>query len=389
MKRKVWSVLSILFALLLAVGGVIGCGAEEEPTTPTDGTTTPTTKPTVTPPPDAETWDLRMQCGGFPGEVAYDIFQLEFIDRIEKMSGGRVTIEPFQQDAVVGPSEVFDAVATGSIDFGSSTSAYHSGFMPSASVNYHLDWAFTDLEDYQFVHYYADIGDVGETSSLGWGVSSGGQGVEELYRQAIMALGVFEISTGPGVQYGAMPSTKPIRSAADVKGKKIRSYALTGKILEKLGASIVTISSSEMYTAFALGTIDASTWIGPHSCMERGLHEVCAYYIDPPSLPWCESGLVMNLDLFDSLPIDVQYAIIASGRMWGSSRAAMYPELDARAKRTWIENYDVEWIDLPEEEIAKFRAASVELWDEYAAADPISAKMIELYKNHMKTLGLL
>ncbi len=366
-------ILSLFLAIVMIAGGLVGCTGEKTPTTtPTTpgGSASPTKTTGPTPTQQAIKW--RMQGTGSPGMFSYDYFDTRMVKRIEELTGGQLTIEMFAENVIVGSSQGFDALAKGTIDMQRSSTAYVSGFIPSASIDYGLDWSFDNLEDYQYVHLFAQP-----------------KSIEQLFDEETMKLGVKTVASGPGLSYGGMPSTKPVRKVEDLKGMKVRSYALTARILEKAGASVVTIPAAEMYTALTLGTIDATSWTGPQGAFERSLHEVCKYYIDPPSLPWCESSIFSSMTSFNKLSAAQKAAIMYSGKLWEMERAAIYPRIDAEAKRKMIDQFKVEWITLPPSETAKLREISIKLWDEFAAKDAVSAKMIEIYKEHMKVKGLV
>ena len=57
-------------------------------------------------------------------------------------------------------------------------------------------------------------------------------------------------------------TNSPIRSAADVEGKKIHASGMRAKWMSALGASVVTLPGSELYMAMKLGTIDGITYTG-------------------------------------------------------------------------------------------------------------------------------
>jgi TRAP-type mannitol/chloroaromatic compound transport system substrate-binding protein len=365
MKGKKLLFLSLFFALMLVVGGVIGCGAEEEPTAPANGTTTPTTKPTVTPPPDAETFVWKWASTRVPGHQNYDR-DMVTKDHIETMSGGRLTFDYYEGGSLLASREIFDGLATGTADIGGVASVYVSGFVLCGDIDYSVDWALSNLADYQYVYW--------EAEPRCW---------EDIYREEVGKHGVFVLTTGPDVPYGALPSTKPIRTADDFKGKKIRSYGLTAKVIESFGASIVTLDSAEMYTALALGTIDASTWVGARSTYDKSLHEVAKYYIMPHSLPWCESGKMASPKAFDALPADLQEILLRASREHIARGATVVPYENAKYLRIMVDEAGVEVITLPQESQDRMRAACFALLDDYKD-DPPSWEMIEILKDLMR-----
>jgi TRAP-type mannitol/chloroaromatic compound transport system substrate-binding protein len=74
-------------------------------------------------------------------------------------------------------------------------------------------------------------------------------------------------------------SVTPINSIEDVKGKKIRSSGFGALFYRALGATTVSLSAPEIYTAFQTKNIDAAEWTFWDENMRMGFHEV-------PPTPW-------------------------------------------------------------------------------------------------------
>ena len=73
-------------------------------------------------------------------------------------------------------------------------------------------------------------------------------------------------------------NTKKIEKPEDFKGLKIRSYSETSAdIIQALGASPTTMSSSEVYMAIKNGTIDGQS-SGQTAILSRKIYEVCKYF---------------------------------------------------------------------------------------------------------------
>ena len=73
-------------------------------------------------------------------------------------------------------------------------------------------------------------------------------------------------------------NAKKIEKPEDFKGLKIRSYSETSAdIIQALGASPTTMSSSEVYMAIKNGTIDGQS-SGQTAILSRKINEVCKYF---------------------------------------------------------------------------------------------------------------
>ena len=117
---------------------------------------------------------------------------------------------------------------------------------------------------------------------------------------------------------------KEIKSAADIKGLKMRIGGFAGRVLERMGGVPQNIPGGEIYQALEKGTIDAAEWIGPYDDLKLGFHKVAPYYYYPG---WWEGGLQLDLYInqkaYDALSAEYK-AIVES--------AAAYAHVETQAK---------------------------------------------------------
>jgi TRAP-type C4-dicarboxylate transport system substrate-binding protein len=152
----------------------------------------------------------------------------------------------------------------------------------------------------------------------------------------------------------------PVKTPADLKGRKLRTTALYDRFMKELGAVPVTINIPEVYTALKRGTVDGAGWpiIGARGF---GWTEVVKYVIDHPFFGM-NSTILMNLDVWNSLTPSLQ-AKISEATAWfepymvgylDSLRNSEWKELEkagvkkihfspADAKRYVDTAYEVEW----------------------------------------------
>ncbi|MBI4320226.1 MAG: TRAP transporter substrate-binding protein DctP [Chloroflexi bacterium] len=72
-------------------------------------------------------------------------------------------------------------------------------------------------------------------------------------------------------------SRVPIKTANDLKGKKIRVVGIQGKVLQAMGATPTQIPGPEMYEALARGTVDGVLTGFAYAWVEYKLHEAGKY----------------------------------------------------------------------------------------------------------------
>lgn len=119
-------------------------------------------------------------------------------------------------------------------------------------------------------------------------------------------------------------SKKPIDSAAQLKGLKMRAYSpATARIAELVGAQGVTIQEAELSQALATGVVD-SLMTSSSTGTDKKLYESMKYYYDVQAwLP--KNAIVANKRAFDRLDAAAQKAVrdaaaAAEKRGWDKSK---------------------------------------------------------------------
>ena len=182
--------------------------------------------------------------------------------------------------------EVFAAVSRGAVQMGHDASYYHKGKVDAAQF-------FTSIP---FGMNYLELN--------GWLFYGGGL---ELWRELYAPFNLLPIPCGnTGVQMGGW-FNKEINSVDDLKGLKMRIPGMGGEVMQRAGATQITVPASEIFTALQTGAIDAADWVGPYNDLSLGLHKAARYYYYPG---WHETSPMLqctiNLDAWNSLPEDIQ-----------------------------------------------------------------------------------
>ena len=130
-----------------------------------------------------------------------------------------------------------------------------------------------------------------------WAVMNGEIG-KSLLRKIDGLMGICYFDAGARSLY---TTKKPVRSAEDMKGLKIRTQksSIAMQSMEALGASPTPISWGELYTALSQGTVDAAENNIPSFVTGRHF-EVCKYFIftEHQRVP---DVLVMSRKIWDEL----------------------------------------------------------------------------------------
>jgi TRAP-type mannitol/chloroaromatic compound transport system substrate-binding protein len=282
---------------------------------------------------------------------------------IGEMSGGRLTVKVYGSGELVPAMEVFDTVQRGTAEMGHGAAYYWKGKIPAASYFTGVPFGLTGNE------------------MNGWFYHAGGLA---LYHEAYAPHGVIPWPIGnSGTQAGGW-FNKEINSVDDLRGLKMRIPGFGGEVLKRLGGTPVTTAASEMFTALQSGTIDAAEWVGPMNDLASGLFRAAQYYYYPG---WQEPGSALeglvNAEAYAALPPDLQAVV-----KYACQAAAldMYAEFEAHngdALESLVQEHGVELRAFPDEVLAELKRASLEMLEEQAAADPMSAKVWASLKDYL------
>jgi len=142
---------------------------------------------------------------------------------------------------------------------------------------------------------------------------------------------------------------REINSVEDLSGLKMRIPGLGGEVMQRAGATQVTLAASEIFTSLQTGAVDAAEWVGPYNDLALGLHKAARYYYYPGfHEPGPNIECIINQEAWDTLPENLQEIVrtacqaisldILSEYMWGNAMA-----LDQISK-----DPDVELKELPQ-----------------------------------------
>lgn len=308
----------------------------------------------------------RAQCFWSTSEVTYKAFE-ELCARVNKLTNGRLTIEPFSGGAVTGVFESLDAVSAGVLQAQSSWPGYWTGKEPALSILSDLAFAYTDPMQMATWYYERD------------GLS--------LLREAYAKFGVHVVGV---TWWGAesLVSKKPIRTIADFKGLKIRSpQGLTADIFTKIGASPVILPGGEVYSALDKGVVDAADWATVSMNQRMGLFEPAKYSVTIfHSLPVQEFSV--NAAAWKALPDELKEIVTTAVHEWGWHQIRKVASEDARVASN-IKAKGVTQITWGGEELKKLRGIAYESWQQFSTKSPLAKKAYDAQVAWLRELGLL
>jgi TRAP-type mannitol/chloroaromatic compound transport system substrate-binding protein len=305
----------------------------------------------------------RMVTSWPPGMPVLQTGAQRFAELVKEMSDGDLTIEVSAGGELVPPLEVFDAVSQGMVQCYHSASYYWAGKHPATQ------W-FT---------------------SVPFGMNSGGYNAwfnagngqklwEELYDR-------FNLVPRPlgstGFQMGGW-FNKKIEKVEDLHGLKLRFPGLAGKVYGKLGASVVLLPGSEVYTSLERGVIDGTDWVGPHLDKRAGLNRVAKYYMFPGwQEPTGYTEVVFNKAAYAELPADLKAILDGAAAKITQIMLAEFDMENARALIELKADKNLEITPFPDAVLDTFRETAKQVLEEEADKDPMARKIHDDYKAFM------
>jgi len=302
---------------------------------------------------------LKMQTSWPSSDIWMD-FARQYVERVEKMSGGRLKIDLLPAGAVVKAFQVMDAVNDGLLDAAHTVPVYWYGKNKAASL-----------------FGTGPVFGGSATTMLAWYSVGGGK---ELYReltQDIMKLNVYGFLGFPMFAQPFGWFKEPITKASQVKGFKYRTVGLAADLMQKMGMSVAQLPGGEIVPAMERGVIDAFEFNNPSSDMRFGAQDVAKFYYLSSYHQASESfEFLFNKDFFDDLDDDLRAILQYGVEAASTSNTAAAMDNYSRDLQT-LKTKDGVNVERTSKEIL---AAQLKAWDEIIPVleqDPFMNKVLD------------
>ncbi len=298
-------------------------------------------------------------------------FAQDYINRVNKMSGGKLRIDLLGVGAVVKTAEMQTAVHKGVIDGAHLVTAYWYSKSPVASLfgtGPCFGWSANEM--------------------MGWIQYGGGK---ELYYELmhdILKLNVVGFFSGPMPAQPLGWFKEEITDPEQMKGLKYRTVGLAADVLQEMGMSVVQLPGGEIQPAMKSGLIDAAEFNNPTSDKQFGMQDVSKNYHLASFHQSQECfEIIFNKTLFDTLAKEQQaileYASEASSSDMAWKAMERYSQDLVRLKK----DYGVNVYRTPD----GVMDAQLKAWDtvieRISKVDPFFAKVIASQKAWAKRHG--
>ena len=228
----------------------------------------------------------------------------QFVEDVQKATGGKLEIQVHSNGSLIKHPDMLRAVSTGQVNiaefllsqFGNEDPMFEADNIPFVAAGY--DDA---LKFYQAQKPILEK-------------RLGSRGLTMLYSVAWPGQGIY--------------TKEPLKSVADLKGTKFRTYSpLTARLAELLGASPTVVQVPDVPQMFATGGIQAMITSSATGTSTKAWEFVKNYYNTSAFHP--KNAVVVNTRGFSRLPPDQQKALRDAGakaesRGWAMSKVRQY-----------------------------------------------------------------
>jgi TRAP-type C4-dicarboxylate transport system substrate-binding protein len=224
----------------------------------------------------AETIELDYVTFTPSSNPAVQIFQESFIDKVNERANGELFLNYRGGPEVFAANDITDAVLSGVIDIGFNYVGAYEPIVPGVGA---VMLSQLEPEEERAVGAYDALLDLHEQYGLYY-----------IMRSAMTSGNYF-------YTWVKEPLSKP----EELVGRLIGSATAGQPAVEAWGATWVSVSVAENYSALERGIVDGIAGQPPENIVAQGYYEVCPYGIDHPYYKSTVT-LVMNLDVWNSLP---------------------------------------------------------------------------------------
>ena len=273
----------------------------------------------------------------------------QWAEEVKEGSGGKITVQFFWSQSLGKASELLDLVSAGAVEMAAPAASYHTSKVPLQTIT-QLPLVYPSAKAAQLAAEAISATKAGEA---------------EHTKNNVIPVAWTSLPT-----YHVL-CNKPIRTVADFKDLKMRSYGEYLPVMwQKLGAVGVTVLAPEVYEGLQRGNIDCSYLPNDFSYAYK-LHEVAKYYNTANFGGLVSWPIYINLKLWNSWPPHVHKLLLDAGKRVGERDRALVDAAGAEATRKMLEG-GMEQVDSTEQ----------------AKLEETVGSFIDVWKAAMKERGL-
>jgi TRAP-type mannitol/chloroaromatic compound transport system substrate-binding protein len=300
------------------------------------------------------TWRLQTYAGPALAAEVLD----PAIEMFNTIAGDRMEIEVFYADQLVPTGELFQALQRGTID----------------AVQSDDDSMASPTEVTVFGGYFP----FASRYSLDVPVLFNRYGLNEIWDEEYSKVGVKHVSAGAWDPCH-FATKDPIRSLADLQGKRVFTFPTAGRFMSQFGVVPVAVPWEDVEVALQTGELDGIAWSGITEDYTVGWADVTNYFLtNNISGAWI-GHFFANMERWNELPEDLQTLFRVCCEQSHYYRQHWYWGGEAALR---VRGDKLQLTTIPDEEWDQVEAAAREFWDEIAAESETKARVVQIFKDY-------
>ncbi|WP_075216287.1 TRAP transporter substrate-binding protein [Mongoliimonas terrestris] len=204
---------------------------------------------------------LRFQ-STWPSRDIFHEFAQDYVNTVNGLSGGRLTLELLPAGAVVGALQLQDAIIAGALDGGHGVAGYWYG----------KNKAFSLFATPPAFGWNAN-------QMLGWIRYGGGQALYDELVQQVLGLDLAGYLMAPMPTQPLGWFKQEITSPEDLKNLKYRTNGLAADMNQKMGVAVTIMGAADIVPAMDRGLLDGAEFNNPTSDRLLGFSDVSKTYM--------------------------------------------------------------------------------------------------------------
>jgi TRAP-type mannitol/chloroaromatic compound transport system substrate-binding protein len=281
------------------------------------------------------------------------------IEAFNTAANGEMEIELYYADQLVPTGELFRALQSGVIDAVQSDEASMNAPVDIAVFGGYFPFATRySLDVPALFKYY---------------------GLQEIWQEAYDEVdNVTWLSTGAWDPLHIF-TKDPIRSLADMKGKRVFGVPTAGKFLSRYGLIPVTIPWDDVEVALQTGELDGVAWCGFTEAYEVGWADICNYALTNSITGAWFGSYFANTKSWEKVPPHLQELFKITIDQSHYYRDVWYWGGEAKLR---VEGDKMELTSIPPAEWATVVKDAEGFWDEVAAQGDRPKRVVEAFKKY-------
>jgi TRAP-type mannitol/chloroaromatic compound transport system substrate-binding protein len=300
------------------------------------------------------TWRMQTYAGA---ALAEEVVQ-GMVDNFNAIAGDRMRIELFYADQLVPTGELFQALQRGTID----------------AVQSDDDSMASPTEVTVFGGYFP----FASRYSLDVPVLFNRYGLKEIWEEEYAKVGVQHVSAGAWDPCH-FATKEPIRSLADLQGKRVFTFPTAGRFMSQFGVVPVAIPWEDVEVALQTGELDGIAWSGITEDYTVGWADVTNYFLTNNISGAWVGHFFANMERWQELPQDLQTLFRVCCEQSHYYRQHWYWGGEAALR---VRGDKLELTTIPDEEWDQVEAAAREFWDEIAQESETKARVVQIFKDY-------